>query len=87
MQTCLSVLCQYSTWKVLILYQIFQIGIVGRTGAGKSSLLNMLFRLGVNTGVLKMDDRDISELKLVDLRRSLSVIPQVKLVYIYNKVI
>ena len=41
----------------------------------------MLFRMGVNRGIIKIDDRDISELKLKDLRSSISVIPQVNLLF------
>ncbi|XP_066928579.1 ATP-binding cassette sub-family C member 4-like [Clytia hemisphaerica] len=53
-----------------------KIGVVGRTGAGKSTLLNLLFRMGVTDGRVIIDDVDISRLKLKDLRRSLSIIPQ-----------
>eukprot|EP00111_Clytia_hemisphaerica_P004457 TCONS_00012747-protein len=54
-----------------------KIGIVGRTGAGKSSLLNMLFRMGKNNGAIKIDGYDIQNLKLQTLRNAISVIPQV----------
>ena len=56
---------------------LFQIGIVGRTGAGKSSLLNMMFRMGVNTGTITVDGYDINNLTLETLRNTISVIPQV----------
>ena len=55
-----------------------QIGIVGRTGAGKSSLLNMIFRMGVNSGVITIDGYDINNLTLETLRNAISVIPQVE---------
>lgn len=54
-----------------------QIGIVGRTGAGKSSLLSMLFRMGHVSGTVRIDGYPISDLKLKDLRKTLSIIPQV----------
>ncbi|XP_073846051.1 multidrug resistance protein 5 isoform X1 [Musca autumnalis] len=53
-----------------------KIGIVGRTGAGKSSLINALFRLSYNDGAVIIDKRDTKELGLHDLRSKISIIPQ-----------
>jgi len=53
-----------------------KIGIVGRTGAGKSSLISMFFRLGINSGILKIDGHDTGHIALKQLRRNISVIPQ-----------
>ena len=52
------------------------IGIVGRTGAGKSSLIGAIFRLACIEGEVIIDDIDTATLKLHDLRKRVAIIPQ-----------
>lgn len=54
-----------------------KIGIVGRTGAGKSTIITAFFRfLDPETGSITIDGVDISKIGLRNLRQAITIIPQ-----------
>lgn len=53
------------------------VGIVGRTGAGKSSLMNLLFRFyDPDRGEITIGGNDICKMSLRDLRKNMSIVIQ-----------
>lgn len=54
-----------------------KVGVAGRTGAGKSSMINALFRIvELERGKILIDGFDVSKFGLEDLRKVLGIIPQ-----------
>lgn len=58
-----------------------KIGVVGRTGAGKSSLVATLFRLAEVEGLVAIDSIDCGKVGLRILRSAISIIPQVPILF------
>ncbi|XP_047540734.1 ATP-binding cassette sub-family C member 4-like [Vanessa atalanta] len=54
----------------------WKVGIVGRTGAGKSSLISALFRFAFIEGKIVIDGIDTSQVSKQGLRSKISIIPQ-----------
>ncbi len=60
---------------------LHQIGVVGRTGAGKSSLVTALLRLTEPEGEILLGGRHTRDMGLQSLRKRISVIPQDPILY------
>ena len=61
----------------------FQVGIVGRTGAGKSSFISALYRIVEPTsGQIHIDNVNVLNLGLHDLRSRIAIIPQDSILFI-----
>jgi len=78
-----NVAFQYSNSLPLVLKNVSfsvrpteKVGIVGRTGAGKSSLISVLFRMAEPAGSISIDRVDTKSIGLHDLREKMSIIPQ-----------
>jgi len=53
------------------------IGIVGKTGAGKSTIVNLIARLyDVNEGYIKIDDVNVKDIAFKDLRKDIGIVSQ-----------
>jgi ATP-binding cassette subfamily C (CFTR/MRP) protein 4 len=84
-----SVTMRYSPEKPVVLKQICftvrsgeKLGIVGRTGAGKTSLISVLFRLFHFEGTIFIDGVDTKLVLLQTLRSKISIIPQDPVLFI-----
>lgn len=72
-------MCTVCIWPVTVaVISTHKVGIVGRTGAGKSSLTLGLFRIiEAAEGHIFIDGVDIAQLGLHELRSRITIIPQV----------
>jgi ATP-binding cassette, subfamily C (CFTR/MRP), member 1 len=62
-----------------------KVGIVGRTGAGKSSLMQALLRAAeLAGGKIEIDGFDISKVGLDVLRRQIALVPQDSILFVGN---
>ena len=53
-------------------------GVVGRTGAGKTSFINTIYRLmELDQGGIFIDNVEVAKLGLAQLRSAMAIIPQV----------
>jgi ABC-type multidrug transport system fused ATPase/permease subunit len=67
----------------LTIYPQEKIGIVGRTGSGKSTLLISLLRIVEPcNGLITIDDLDVSQIGLHDLRNKIAIIPQEPVMFV-----
>lgn len=60
-----------------------QVGIIGRTGAGKTTLFQLLYRfINLHQGVIEIDGIDIASVDLNILRSRLAIIPQDPILFV-----
>lgn len=63
--------------KDLIIHSKEKIGLVGCSGSGKSTFVNLILRVfPVNAGAIYIDGQDISQVTLESLRKQITLIPQ-----------
>jgi subfamily B ATP-binding cassette protein MsbA len=59
-----------------------KVALVGATGSGKTSILNLIPRLYETTGgTVRIDDRDVRDIQLASLREQVSLVPQEALLF------
>ena len=57
--------------------ECMRVGIVGRTGAGKSSIVQSIFKLiDIESGDIFLGEKSFNEISLEELRRNIGYIPQ-----------
>ncbi|MGL4949063.1 MAG: ABC transporter ATP-binding protein, partial [Anaeroplasmataceae bacterium] len=53
------------------------VGIIGNTGSGKTTIVNLLLRIyNVNKNSLFLDDKDIMDIRIKDVRNAIGYVPQ-----------
>ncbi len=53
------------------------VGIIGRTGSGKTTLVDLILRnYNVENGTLFVDDKDVNDVKIKSLRKYIAYVPQ-----------
>ena len=53
------------------------LGLIGATGSGKTTLLKLITRsYKINTGIIRIDDKNISEFDIESLRNQIGIVPQ-----------
>jgi len=59
-----------------------RVGLVGRSGSGKTTITNLLLRfLDIEKGVIEIDGQDIAAIKQNDLRSAIAYVPQQPLLF------
>lgn len=59
------------------------VALVGRSGAGKSTILRLVYRLyDIENGVISIDGQNIRDVTLQSLRSVIGIVPQVKIIVI-----
>jgi len=62
---------------IIITIIALQVGICGKTGSGKSSLVSTLFRLAdVQEGAIRIDGIEVGDVPLARLRSAMTILPQ-----------
>lgn len=80
---------KYSPGSRFVLYKLNfevrereKIGIIGRTGSGKSSITQALFQLAITEGSIEIDNVELTRLGLHTFRQKISIIPQDPILFI-----
>ena len=70
-------------WKVAVFEAGHALGIVGHTGAGKSTLANLLIRLyDVTAGEILIDGINVKDISFAELRKHVAIVSQET--YLFN---
>ncbi len=68
-----------------------KVALVGHSGSGKTTIVKLLYRFyDVNSGAIKIDGKDIRDVKQESLREEMSIVPQEAILFddsIYNNIL